>query len=143
MKRFTPTSPTSHFVYSHFVYYHFIYCYYFSQSDQNKFLSVFFSKSPHCISYFISFSQKIIIYIKKMFSSKIFFLEKNISRRNGGRRNWKYTKWGDTYEAVFKRVRTPSPKYEQLFRPHDRSHQAVAPKFTVTKSNDAYLQHVL
>ena len=30
-----------------------------------------------------------------------------------------------------------------LFRPHDRSHQAVAPKFTVSKSNDSYLQHVL
>ena len=44
---------------------------------------------------------------------------------------------------VFKLVSNPPPKYEQLFRSFDRSHQAVASKFTVTKSNDSYLQHVL
>ena len=32
--------------------------------------------------------------------------------------------------------RTPPRMNEQLFRPLDRSHQAIASKLTVTKSND-------
>ena len=44
------------------------------------------------------------------------------------------------YSNVF---RTPPPKYEQLFRPFNWYHQAVASKFIVTKSNDSYFQHVL
>ena len=41
---------------------------------------------------------------------------------------------------VSKLVSNPPPKYEQLYDPSiDRSHQAVASKFTVTKSKDSYL----